>query len=71
MNTCRVKYTSHNPFIWFNKQNLKFKKIKKKYEREKDNIKIHVFDGLTEEYKPLNVSCNINISNIAYKDIKK
>ena len=31
----------------------------------------HLFDVLPEEYKPVRVSCNLNISNMDYKDIKK
>ena len=34
-------------------------------------MKAHVFDILPEEYQPVHVSCNVNISNMAYKDIKK
>ena len=31
----------------------------------------HIFNVLPEEYKPVRVSCNTNISNMAYKDLKK
>ena len=34
-------------------------------------MKARVFDVLTESYKPVRVSCNVNILNMACKDIKK
>ena len=69
-----IKYKSQNNDIWFNKQfdlNLKFKKITAKYEKDEDEIKAHVFDVLPEKYKPMRVSCDVNISTMAYKDLKK
>ena len=58
-NNCRIKYTSLDPDIWFNQihdLNLKFKKIKAKYEKYEDGIKAHVFDVLPEEHKQVRVS---------------
>ena len=40
---------------------LKFNKIKSKYEKDEDVMKAHIFDVLSEDYKPVNVSCNENI----------
>ena len=34
-------------------------------------MKEHVFDVLTEDYKPVRVSCNFNISNMEFKYLKK
>ena len=51
--------------------NLKFKKIKAKYEKYEDERKAHVFDVLPEEYKKVRVSCNVNFSNVQFKDMKK
>ena len=34
-------------------------------------MKAHVSDVLPEEYKPMRVSCNVNIQKIEYKDLKK
>ena len=31
----------------------------------------HLFDVLIEEYKPVRVSWNVNISNMVYKDLNK
>ena len=42
-----IKYISQDPDIWFNelyKLNLKFYKIKEKYEKYEDELKSHVFD---------------------------
>ena len=71
---CRIKDRSQDPDIWFNELfdlNLKFKNIKAKYEKYEDDLKAHVFDVLPEYYKPVRVSCNINISKMASKDLKK
>ena len=62
-NTCRIKETSQDPYIWFNELyylNLNFKKIKEKYQKEEDEMKEHVSDVLPEQYKPIRVSCNVN-----------
>ena len=43
----RIQDTSQDPDIWFNdifNVNLKFKKIKSKYDKDKDDLKPHVFD---------------------------
>ena len=51
-NNCKIKDTSLDPEIWFNELynlNLKFKKIKSKYEKYKDELKAHVFHVLPEE----------------------
>ena len=59
---CRIKDTSQYPDIWFNELfnlNLKFKKIKAKYEEYEDEIKAQVFDFLPEEYKPAKVSFRV------------
>ena len=34
-------------------------------------MKTHVFDILPEEYKPVRVYCNVNISKMAFKYLKK
>ena len=34
-------------------------------------MKSHVFDVLPAEYKPLRVDCDVNISGMPYKHIKK
>ena len=50
-NNCKIKETSIDPDIWFNDLyniNLKFKKIKSKYERDKAEPKAHVFYILPE-----------------------
>ena len=50
-NSCRIKYISIDPYIWFNEIyniNLKFKKIKAKYEQYDDKLKSHFFDVLPE-----------------------
>ena len=63
-NNCRTKYTSQDPGIWFNELydiSLNFKKIQEKYEKYEDAMKAHVSDILPEAYKPIIVSCNINI----------
>ena len=47
---CKIKGTSLDPYIWFNDLynfNLKFKKIKAKYENDEDELKAHVVDVLT------------------------
>ena len=73
-NSCRINGTIQYPGIWFNELynlNLKFNKIKEKYERDEYEMKAHEFDVLPEKYKPVRVSCNVNISMMAYKDLKK
>ena len=58
-NTCRIKNTSQDTDIWFNELynlNLKFNKIKEKYEKDEYEMRAHVFEVLPEEYKPVNVS---------------
>ena len=50
-NNCRLKGKSQNPYIWFNEiynLNLKFKKVKEKYEKGDDEMKAHIFDVLPE-----------------------
>ena len=34
-------------------------------------MKAHIFDVLQEEYKPVRISWNVNISKMAYKDHNK
>ena len=73
-NNFRIKDTSQDPNIWFIEifnLNLNFKKIKAKYKKDEDELKPYVFDVLPEDYKPMRVSCNVNISNMAFKDLKK
>ena len=73
-NNFRIKDTSQDPDIWFNELfnlNLKFKNIKAKYNKDEYEMKSHVFDGLPEYYKPVRVSCNFNISKMAFKDLNK
>ena len=63
-NKCRIRDISQDPDIWFNKLfnlNPKFKKIKAKYEKYEYEIKEHVFDILSENYKQVRVSYNVNI----------
>ena len=58
-NTCSIKNTSQDTDTWFNELynlNLKFNKIKEKYEKYEYEMRAHVFEVLTEEYKPVNVS---------------
>ena len=53
-NNCKIKGTSLDPYIWFNDLynfNLKFKKIKAKYENDEYELKAHVFNVLPEEIK--------------------
>ena len=60
----RIKDTSQDLDIWLNELfnlNLKFNNIKSKREKDEDELKTHVFDILPEEYKPVRVSCNVNI----------
>ena len=50
-NNCKIKETSLDPSIWFHalyNLNLKFKKIKSKYEKNEDEPKTNVFDLLPE-----------------------
>ena len=64
-NNYRIKETSQDPDIWFNELfnlNLKFNKIKAKYDKNEDQMKSYVFHVLPEYYKPVRVSCNVNIS---------
>ena len=73
-NNCKIKDTSLDPdilFIEIYNLNLKFKKIKEKYGNDEDELKAHVFDVVPEEYKQVRVSCNVNISNMEFKDLKK
>ena len=51
--------------------NLKFNNIKGKYEKDEDEMKVHVFDNFFEEYKSLHVYFNVNISKMVYKDLNK
>ena len=47
-----MKETSKETGIYFNKLynlNQKFKNIKKKYDKDEDEMKLHVFDVLPEE----------------------
>ena len=64
-NNYKIKDTSLDPYIWFNEVynlNIKFKKIKEKYEKDEDELRAHVFDVLPEEYKQFIVSWNVKIS---------
>ena len=73
-NNCMIKDNSLDPYIWFNKLynlNLKFMKIKSKYEKDSDELKTHVFDVIPEKYKPVRVSCNVNIEKMEFKDSRK
>ena len=61
---CRIKDTRQDPDIWFNdlfNLSLDFKRVKEKHEKDKDEMKAHAFDVLSEDYKTLRVSCNVNI----------
>ena len=40
----------------------------RKYELDKDDMKAHVFYVLPEEYKPIRLYCNVNISKVEYKE---
>ena len=63
-NSYRIKDTSQYPDIWFYEVfniNLNLKKIEAKYEKDKDEMKVHIFDVLPEKYKPVRVSSNVNI----------
>ena len=42
-------------------------KIRVKYEKYDDEMKAHVFDILPEKLKTVRISCNKNISKMAYK----
>ena len=69
-----MKDTSKYTNIWFNEilyLNLKFNKIKAKYEKDEDELKACVFDVLPEDYTLARVSCNVNISKMSFKDLKK
>ena len=46
-------------------------KIKSKYEKDSDELKTHVFDVIPEKYKPVRVSCNVNIEKMEFKDSRK
>ena len=49
-NNLSINDTSQYPDIWFNwifNLNLKFKKIKSKYEKDEDDMKAYVFDVST------------------------
>ena len=73
-NNCKIKGASLDPDIWFNELynlNLKFNKIKSKYEKYEDGLKARIFDILHEEYKPVRLSCNVNIENMEFKYSKK
>ena len=73
-NCFRIKETIQDSHIWINEAynlNLKFKRIKEKYEKDEGEMMSHVFDVLPDEYKPVIVSYNVNISKMACKDIKK
>ena len=73
-NNFRIKDTSQYPDIWFNELfnlNLKFNKIKAKYEKDEYEMKTQIFYVLHEEYKHMRVSCNVKISKMAYKVLKK
>ena len=50
---------------------MKFKNIKEKYEKDEDELKEHVFDVLTKDYKPVSIYFNVNISKMEFKDPKK
>ena len=74
LNTCSIKDTSRYPDIWFNELynlNLKLKKIKQRYEKYENEMKSHVFDVLPETYRPVHVSCDVNIFKVDYNDLKK
>ena len=49
--------------------NLRLKKIKSKCDKYKYELKAHVFDVLSEDYKPVRVSFNANISKMAFKEL--
>ena len=75
-NNFRIKDTIQDHDIWFDEIfyfNLKFKKIKIRYEKDEDEdvLKSRVFDVLPEEYKPVRVYSNFNISKMEFKDLKK
>ena len=73
-NNFRIKDTSQDPDIWFNELfnlNLKLKDIKAKYDKYADHLKAQVFDILPEDYKPVKVSRNVNISKMALTYLKK
>ena len=73
-NNFRIKDTSQDRDILFNKifnVNPEFKDIQEKYDKYEDELKAHIFDGLSEDYTPMGVSCNVRISNMAFKDPKK
>ena len=73
-NNCRMKGTSQDPDIWFNGSfnlNIKFKKIKANYDKDEDEIKAHIFEILSEDYKPVRLSCNVDISKMVFNDLKK
>ena len=73
-NDCSIKDKIQDSDISLNEQfnlYLKFNNIKAKCEKYGAYMKAHAFDLLTEEYKPVIVSCNFNISKMAYKYPKK
>ena len=73
-NSFRIKDTIQDSHIWLNEAynlNLNFKKIKEKYEKDKGEMMSPVFDVLPDEYKPVRVSYNVNISKMACKDLKE
>ena len=66
--------TSKYTYIWFNEPfnlNLKDLHAWATYEKDEDELKSHVFDILPKDYKYVWVSCNINISKMEFKDLKK
>ena len=74
--TARSRKKSQDQAIWFHELfnlNLKFKKIKRKYEKEKYEIKAHVFEidlNITKpwEYPAMSTSwwCNLRIHRNRY-----
>ena len=73
-NNFRIKDKRQDPDLLFNELynlNLKFKKIKEKYEKYEYGMKARVFYVWTEEYNPVRVSCNVNIPKMEYEYLKK
>ena len=56
---------------WTISSNPEVQKNQEKYDKYEDEIKAHVFRVLPEEYKPVRVYFNVNISNIEYKYFDK
>ena len=51
-NNFNINYTTLDSYMWVNELcniNLKFKNTKANYDKDKNKLKAHVFDVLTEE----------------------